>query len=46
MSKQLNITISNNVFEQIEKLKPEGIGKSEFVEELIRIGLEKNKGDE
>lgn len=37
MTKRLNITISDKVYEEIESKR--GSNRSEFVEELIRIGL-------
>lgn len=46
MSKKLNITISDYVFSQIEdKMEEKGVkNKSEFVEELIRTGLNAYEG--
>lgn len=37
MTKRLNITISDKVYAEIEERK--GPNRSEFVEEMIRIGL-------
>ena len=37
MTQKLNITISDRVYEEIESKR--GNNRSEFVEELIRIGL-------
>lgn len=37
MTKKLNITVSDKVYEEIEEKR--GPNRSEFVEEMIRIGL-------
>ena len=38
MAKRISISISDKVFEQVEDKRK--TGRSEFIEELIRVGLE------
>ena len=42
MATKLNVTIADLVFAEIE-VKRKGKNRSEFVEELIRVGLKWNK---
>jgi len=46
MAKSLHVSIADVVFNDIEKNKPNSIGRSEFVEELIRNGLQHHKKKE
>lgn len=43
MARKISLSVSDWVFDQIRMSKPKQIGRSEYVEELIRIGLQKNK---